>query len=148
LEDLLEREDQAKAALRSASDLYVSANLARWHALSTGDMARFQRATDAVKKALGREAWASDSLSALRPEIHIASTQAGRLDDEAAGWEELYWHCTAYWLLEVWSTELQPLVSVERVLDWYRAFGHDIREQIEAEVDVFAKTVRRLTANR
>jgi hypothetical protein len=111
-------------------------------------MGRFERAEHAMGGAAGRKIRAQEALRALRPEVQAARAEVDRLDGAAAGWERAYWRCAVDWLMGAWVTDLRSLVSIDEVSAWYGAFGHAVQEAVDAEVEIFAKTVRRLTESK
>jgi hypothetical protein len=145
LERLVQRRQRAKAARDLASQLRISASEARSAAFLTGDMARFSRADEAMRKAIGRQGRAEGLLSALWPEIDAARRERHQLEAEAARWEEAFWHHTTRWFMSVWTVELRAAAGVNDFLAWYCAFRRHIRDQLDAELDVFARTVQVLT---
>jgi hypothetical protein len=145
LKHLANRQQQAKTAVALAGQLAASAALARRNAFLCGDMARFNRATAAMNKALTREAEAQALAGSLRPEIRAALDQKSALEEQASAWEDRCWSHAGRWFLELWGTGLVGTLPAEDLLACYGAFARRIREQLDAELNVFTKTVAVMT---
>lgn len=145
LKRLTTRQEEAKTAAALSGQLAASAAMARRSAFLCGDMARFNRAAAALSKALARQAEAQALLGSLRPEIRAAIEERAALEEQSTGWEERCWSHAGRWFLHLWATELIGSLPTEDLLTCYCSFVRNVREQLDAELDVLARTIAVLT---
>ena len=145
LKRLTDRQQEAKTTAALTGQLAASAAMARRNALLCGDMARFNRAAAAVNKTLARQAEAHALLGALRSEIRAALDERSALEKQSTRWEEHCWSHAGRWFLHLWATEFLGALPAEDLLTCYCTFVSSIRAQLDAELDVLAKTVAVLT---